>query len=160
MIRREFLAAAVVAIACRPVSAAAKKKKKSRAVIREGGEYMLVIVGDETRGAPGVARSGAATRDTLILPLGEKANESAYIRAQSLYVDALANGDRAGLEDLVGRGGAFRVEVGAKLVVLTFASDGPRLASLPATPGGVWKARVQDGPTKGAIVEVPARNLR
>jgi hypothetical protein len=101
---------------------------------------------------------------THVVVDGDPIDQDVYVRQRNRYVDAVNAGDSVGLEELVKSRGAFPVEEGDRLLVLRFSAvhawlRGAEGAGLPASPGGSYKVRVVEGKSKGAILEVPARNL-
>jgi len=141
-----------------------KKKRRGRSrTIQVGGIYKFHLFGNEAKFSPRAARAGAVREAGVVLPThvvvdGNPTDEAVYFRKRTQYVTAVNSGDKVGLDELVQSIGAFLVEEGDKLLLIRFSAVHESMAGLPASPGGSYKVRVGEGKSKGAIVEVPARN--
>jgi hypothetical protein len=131
-----------------------------------GTECQIAVNGDEIRLLPGLGKSGIVAPKSVVLLFDDAAygasgfNNGDAVRVQSAYIQSANAGDRDGVERLISDGDAVRVDIGTKCLVVSLRNAQVEYLRLPSDDRGARFVRLLDGPNKGKVVGIPARNLR
>jgi hypothetical protein len=173
MLRKSLLLIVVAALACAAVPAEAQSRAKARKkdqakTLQVGDEVVTHLIGDEAKRFPKISAAGVITPDYLTVPVYRRISASRsdpdfYFDSQTTerFNEAAMNGDKVGMDRLVGEGRAVRVPPGTRLIVLQRSPTVVNSSTgLPTVPGGECMARIADGENKDKLISIPVRNLR
>ena len=129
-----------------------------------GWEGEITTIVDKVRLPPRLEKSKVVTADAIVLhlPADDYSNMFELGRVISDYENAIKAGDPDGIDVLVQKGLALRIQNGTKVRVIKVfpkatTSD---CSGLPCDGSGARNVRVTSGDFKGRVVFVPARYLR
>jgi hypothetical protein len=142
-----------------------RKKKSSSPPFPVGSEGEIHVNGDEVRKVPGLGKSRIVTSKSIVLlyylgvhdyTAGDRA------RPYNAYVDAIRANDPDGVDVLVEKGDAARLNVGTKVRVVEGNELDPieSVVGIPRDVNGARWVRITEGELKGKVVALPTRNLR
>lgn len=132
--------------------------------LRPGEEALVRVVGDEVRLNPQLERVGVVVSRGLFLceAVDDDMPDREFERIRAIqhrYRKAIIEGDREGFDGLCDRQLVLPVLAGTRVRVLRDGGPVKTVLEIPCDRRGARDVRILEGPAKGRVVSIPARNL-